>query len=478
MKRLIYVDFENVSTSGLTGLLKLDEKDHVKIFLGPKCSKLSLIEADTILHCNAAVELITNDQIAKNALDFIIMVHLGYDIAKKSAKAYYIISNDKGYEPAMREMQSMTGESIFRFPNIQEVVTRNDVPTGIFGGLFHKKTAVVNATEHEVFERGKSKKTGADGRKQEKSGKTKNGNDRREYESGRENAHKNAAKNSGKNEPKENSRKKQTDTHTAGKKEKKKPVENAGKPGRETGSTHTVSRSTADPKPVKPLVSENRMEELSVRDLVAEMDKQTAPKNRKEEKDHQEKKNADNIPAPLSAEEQKLVDRIISESSTKEEFHNRLMGEVPDKARATDLYKLERAHFNRAVREREPNGSQEQIAKTGKTENADRKEAKPEEAAKKTVRRTEPEVKAEAKKETVLEKAEETNKETGARYDAVKEEIKLPADAVKEEVKSQADLGKDAASEKAEETKKEAEAGTEAVKAAYTEAIETVKEEI
>ena len=92
MKRVLYVDFENVSSAGLNGVLRLTKNDEVKIFLGPKCSKMSLIEAESILHCDATVELIKNDQIGKNALDFIIMVHLGYDIAKREGDAFFIIS--------------------------------------------------------------------------------------------------------------------------------------------------------------------------------------------------------------------------------------------------------------------------------------------------------------------------------------------------------------------------------------------------
>lgn len=157
MKRIIYIDFENVSTAGLNGILELNEKDHVKIFLGPKCSKLSLIEAEAILHCNATVELITNDQIGKNALDFIIMVHMGYDIAKKAGKAFYIISKDKGYEPAIHEMQSMTGYTIERLQDIKEVLARDAETSkgGLFGFLTKKAPQVENTTEHEVYEKGK-----------------------------------------------------------------------------------------------------------------------------------------------------------------------------------------------------------------------------------------------------------------------------------------------------------------------------------
>lgn len=152
MKRILYVDFENVSSAGLNGILKLTKNDEVKIFLGPKCSKMSLIEAESVLHCDATVELIKNDQIGKNALDFIIMVHLGYDIAKGTGDFFFIISNDKGYEPAIHEMQSMTGDVIERYPDIEHVIARKDEKPGFFAKLFGKKTQVVdNTTEHEVL---------------------------------------------------------------------------------------------------------------------------------------------------------------------------------------------------------------------------------------------------------------------------------------------------------------------------------------
>ena len=152
MKRILYVDFENVSSAGLNGFLKLTKNDEVRIFLGPKCSKMSLIEADSVLHCEAKVELIKNDQIGKNALDFIIMVHLGYDIAKGAGDFYFIISNDKVYEPAIHEMQSMTGETIERYADIDQVIARKDEKKGFFAKLFGKKTTVVaNTTEHEVL---------------------------------------------------------------------------------------------------------------------------------------------------------------------------------------------------------------------------------------------------------------------------------------------------------------------------------------
>lgn len=164
MKRILYVDFENVSSAGLTGMSDLTTDDEVKIFLGPKCSKMSLIEADNIFHGDATVELIKNDQIAKNALDFIIMVHLGYDVAKKAGDLFFIISNDKGYDPAIHEMQVMTGETIARYQDIAQVIKRNDVKPGLLARLFGRKKVettddTANATEHEVLKKGHRSRT-------------------------------------------------------------------------------------------------------------------------------------------------------------------------------------------------------------------------------------------------------------------------------------------------------------------------------
>ncbi|MBO4697335.1 MAG: hypothetical protein J5643_08665 [Lachnospiraceae bacterium] len=169
MKRILYVDFENVSSAGLNGIQKLTDNDEVKIFLGPKCSKMSLIEAESVLHCDATVVLIKNDQIGKNALDFIIMVHLGYDIAKRQGDAFFIISNDKGYEPAIHEMQSKTGEMIERFADIEQAAARKVEKTGWFARLFKKKKPVVeNTTEHEVLN--KKGRTGGHGSNSSRNG--------------------------------------------------------------------------------------------------------------------------------------------------------------------------------------------------------------------------------------------------------------------------------------------------------------------
>ena len=122
MKRAIYVDYENVSLHGLEAIEQLGGDDSVKIFIGTQSTRLSMEDADRIFNCKAKVELITNKYIGKNALDFIIMVYMGYDIAKGLANAYFVVSNDKGYDPAIYQMRKLSGLTVQRKSDISFVL--------------------------------------------------------------------------------------------------------------------------------------------------------------------------------------------------------------------------------------------------------------------------------------------------------------------------------------------------------------------
>ena len=122
MKRAIYVDYENVSLHGLEAIEQLGSDDNVKIFIGTQSTRLSMEDADRIFNCEANVELITNKYIGKNALDFIIMVYMGYDIAKGLANAYFVVSNDKGYDPAIYQMRKLSGLTVQRKADISFVL--------------------------------------------------------------------------------------------------------------------------------------------------------------------------------------------------------------------------------------------------------------------------------------------------------------------------------------------------------------------
>ena len=155
MKKVIYVDYENVNLKGLDGIERLTDEDEVKIFIGAQTSKLSMKDADRIFNSDAHVELITNTYIGKNALDFIIMVHLGYDIAKELSKNYYIISKDKGYDPAIHEMRKVSGFTILRRQEINETFeSKLGVGRRILNKIGIGKSAEEpDKTEHQVVKK-------------------------------------------------------------------------------------------------------------------------------------------------------------------------------------------------------------------------------------------------------------------------------------------------------------------------------------
>ncbi|MCR5532167.1 MAG: hypothetical protein K6F26_10005 [Lachnospiraceae bacterium] len=396
MKRVLYVDFENVSSAGLNGVLKLTKNDEVKIFLGPKCSKMSLIEAESILHCDATVELIKNDQIGKNALDFIIMVHLGYDIAKREGDAFFIISNDKGYEPAIHEMQSKTGETIERYPDIEHVIARKDEAPGLFARLFGKKKPVVeNTTEHEVLRKG-GRTTGS----RTTSGRSGNGAGRSGNSAGSGSGRNAGTRNSGNR----NANSRGTDGRNAGGRNaggRNSSNGNGNRQGNGAGKNVTVNRQNGEPNNVKVTPAEKNQAPVEVKtapQVAAQVNNNPAPAAKPAE---QAKKPAaaagakpkaivkastkpgspitittqddsylDNLsiadlraqlnvtgaepaqpkqpkrPAParteLTESERALVERALAETDNLGDFHNYILKELHDNDRATEIYKSEK----------------------------------------------------------------------------------------------------------------------------------------
>lgn len=374
MKRLFYVDFENVSSAGLNGVLRLTGNDEVKIFLGPKCSKMSLIEAESVLHCDATVELIKNDQIGKNALDFIIMVHLGYDIAKREADSFFIISNDKGYDPAIHEMQSRTGAVVERYSEIAQVLARKEEKTGWFSFLFRKKTPVVeNTTEHEfVNKRGKTGSrygnSSSRGNANRSGGQT-NRNGGKSYSQGsRNNTQRTDSRNAQKPAQTRNDVRnpqagkiRQNVVHTEAKVSVKTPekpkVEQAvrtevQKPV-ETVKQTVTRRTVAQTEPKKPAVlsgtaaDDSYLDNLSIADLRAQLGGRTNKPEPAKQKPAPVKPERKKEPAVMSDAEKDLVNRALAETDNLGDFHNYILKELHDNDRATEIYKSEKHRVGR-----------------------------------------------------------------------------------------------------------------------------------
>ena len=92
------VDFENVTSPGISGIQRLTKEDKVYIFYTVNASNMSFTAHMNLLSSPAEIIYYNVASGGKNALDFQLASFLGYLISKGEEKDFCIISNDKGYE--------------------------------------------------------------------------------------------------------------------------------------------------------------------------------------------------------------------------------------------------------------------------------------------------------------------------------------------------------------------------------------------
>lgn len=92
------VDFENVTSEGLSGVDKLSEGDKVILFYSTKANKISMPIHVEMSKSLASFEYKEASVGGKNALDYQLSTYLGYLIGQKEDTSFYIVSKDRGYE--------------------------------------------------------------------------------------------------------------------------------------------------------------------------------------------------------------------------------------------------------------------------------------------------------------------------------------------------------------------------------------------
>lgn len=92
------VDFENVTSAGISGIQKLTKEDKVYIFYTVNASSMSFAAHLNLLSSPAEVVYYNVASGGKNALDFQLASFLGYLICQGKEKKFCIISNDRGFE--------------------------------------------------------------------------------------------------------------------------------------------------------------------------------------------------------------------------------------------------------------------------------------------------------------------------------------------------------------------------------------------
>lgn len=119
------VDFENVTSAGISGVQKLAKEDRVYIFYTANAANMSFAAHLNLLSSPAEIIYYNVSSGGKNALDFQLSSFLGYLISQGQDKQFYIISNDRGYEHVKTfwELNGMAeGVTINSSPSVNRTV--------------------------------------------------------------------------------------------------------------------------------------------------------------------------------------------------------------------------------------------------------------------------------------------------------------------------------------------------------------------
>lgn len=98
---IFLIDFENVNSSGLNGINRLDSSDQVIIFYSENADSMTFDLHEQINSSKAYIFFQKVDVGLKNALDFQLATYLGYLICENEKEHkdayYYLVTKDRGY---------------------------------------------------------------------------------------------------------------------------------------------------------------------------------------------------------------------------------------------------------------------------------------------------------------------------------------------------------------------------------------------
>ncbi len=118
MKRVYFVDYENVDTNGLDGLSRLTSQDILYIYYSEAHSRMSFGLHRRICESNSEFLYRKIKDSSKNALDNELKREAEKVINDRNAD-YYIISKDKGYRGLVKS-KVLEGYKVDQFPTISE----------------------------------------------------------------------------------------------------------------------------------------------------------------------------------------------------------------------------------------------------------------------------------------------------------------------------------------------------------------------
>ena len=97
VRRVYFIDYENVSKAGLNGIEGLGKKDTVYIFYSAYSNSLTFNEHASLMKAKAEIVYYEVRTVGKNALDFQLSSFIGYILGKNEKTICYIITKDQGF---------------------------------------------------------------------------------------------------------------------------------------------------------------------------------------------------------------------------------------------------------------------------------------------------------------------------------------------------------------------------------------------
>jgi hypothetical protein len=99
----VFVDCENVHD--IDPAVLAVPAVRLSLVMGPHQTKLPVDLVEKLLGRAHVVELIRSAGTGRNAIDFVLAYHLGRAAAKNSARKYYIVSRDTGFDPLIEHLR-------------------------------------------------------------------------------------------------------------------------------------------------------------------------------------------------------------------------------------------------------------------------------------------------------------------------------------------------------------------------------------
>ena len=114
---MYFIDFENVHSNGLQGAENLTTRDAVVLFFSDGAHS---IDIESVIQLNKAQSTLdwNKSAVKDQQVDKALLTRLGYEVGKRNADKYVVVSRDGGYKPIINMLHTLSNADIALQPAI------------------------------------------------------------------------------------------------------------------------------------------------------------------------------------------------------------------------------------------------------------------------------------------------------------------------------------------------------------------------